>query len=218
LSNDNWRDETVPSRRVEADRGRRPQSPIADDNRGGQARAWQQQPQGEPAPYYRGTDYGQPQQAPPSGLAAIPIRIWVLGFIVLLLALAVGGLWGLYLLRDQLAVVGPTPSPIIWTPTFAPSPTPPPTPTDEPTPTTSPDIAIGRYVRVTDTGGYGLSLRSGPGENYTRMDVALEGEVFIVVEGPTVSGGYEWWKIRDRNNEQREWWGVGNFLEPVDQP
>ena len=89
---------------------------------------------------------------------------------------------------------------------------------EEPTPTISPDVAIGRYVKVVGTGGYGLSLRSGPGENYTRMDVAAEGEVFIIVDGPTVSAGAEWWKIQDRENLEREWWAVGNFLEPVDHP
>jgi hypothetical protein len=87
-----------------------------------------------------------------------------------------------------------------------------------PTPTISPDIAIGRYVQVANTGGYGLSLRSGPGENYTRMDIAQEGEVFIVVDGPTMAGDSEWWKIQDRENVEREWWAVGNFLEPVEHP
>ena len=94
----------------------------------------------------------------------------------------------------------------------------PPTGTAEPTPTASPDIAIGRYVQVAGTGGYGLNLRAGPGANYARMDIALEGEVFIVVEGPTVVGGSSWWKIRDADNPQREWWAVGNFLQPIPPP
>ena len=117
-----------------------------------------------------------------------------------LLMLAVCGLWALYLLRGQIGGSSATPTLIIWTPTAVPTRavTPTPTPTEEPTPTISPDVAIGRYVKVVGTGGYGLSLRSGPGENYTRMDVALEGEVFIVVDGPTVTGGSEWWKIQDR--------------------
>jgi hypothetical protein len=151
-----------------------------------------------------------------------PLLVWVLGGLVLLVALIVCGLWALYLLRDQLAAPIPTSAPIILTPTAAPTvaitPTPVPTQVSEPTPTISPDVAIGRYVKVVGTSGYGLSLRSGPGENYTRMDVALEGEVFIVVDGPTVAGDAEWWKIQDRENVAREWWAVGNFLEPVDQP
>ncbi|MDY7080748.1 MAG: hypothetical protein SXV54_28025 [Chloroflexota bacterium] len=155
-----------------------------------------------------------------AGPAATPAIVWVLGSVVALLALAVCGLWALYLLRGQVANRGPTPTPIIWTPTVAPTPivSPTPPPTDDPTPTISPDIAIGRYVQVVDTGGYGLSLRSGPGENYTRMDVALEGEVFVIVDGPTVSGDSEWWKIQDWQNVEREWWAVGNFLEPVEHP
>ncbi len=159
-----------------------------------------------------------PTERARSGGATIPIGVWVLGVVVMLLALAVCGLWALYLLRGRMVVSAPTPTSIVWTATPAPSPTPSPTATEEPTPTTSPDIAVGRYVRVAGTGGYGLSLREGPGENSTRMDVALEGEVFIVVDGPTVSGGSEWWKIQDRENAEREWWAVGNFLEPVEHP
>lgn len=165
--------------------------------------------------YDEAGDYDRPD------LAAIPARVWVLGLIVVLLAVTVCGLWALYLLRGQIAIGGPTPTPIIWTPTAVPptaSPPPLPTETTEPTPTISPEIAIGRYVRVSGTEGYGLSLRSGPGENYTRMDVALEGEILIVVDGPTVSAGSEWWKIRDPDNKVREWWAIGNFLEPVEHP
>ena len=155
-------------------------------------------------------------------LATVPVFVWVLGFVVVLLVLSVCGLWALYLLRGQVASSGPTPTPIIWTPTANPTPlvgpTLAPTEMNEPTPTASSGIAIGRYVRVTGTGGYGLSLRSGPGEETTRVDVALDGEVLLVVEGPTVAGGSEWWKIRDPENEAREWWAIGNFLEPVEHP
>jgi len=153
-----------------------------------------------------------------SGLAAIPLSVWGLGFVVALLVLVVCGLWVVYLLRGQMPVSGPTPTPIIWTPSPAPTATPVPTATDEPTPTVSPDIAIGRYVRVAGTEGYGLSLREGPGENYTRVDVAAEGEVFIVVNGPTIVAGSEWWQIRAVDNEERQWWAIGNFLEPVEHP
>jgi hypothetical protein len=155
-----------------------------------------------------------------AGRPAIPVGVWLLGGIVALLTLTVCGIWALYLLGGQMGGSGLTPTPIIWTPTVVPTRavTPTPTPTEEPTPTISPGVAIGRYVQVVGTGGYGLSLRSGPGENYTRMDVALEGEVFIVIDGPTMAGGSEWWKVQDRENVEREWWAVGNFLEPVDHP
>jgi len=166
-----------------------------------------------PSPRVESEEYGQ------AGDSAVSPYIWGLGLVAALLALTVCGLWSLYLLRGQLAISGgPTPIPIVWTPTVTPSLTPLPTATEEPIPTTSPDIAIGRYVQVAGTGGYGLSLRDGPGESYTRMDVAQEGEIFIVVEGPTISTGSEWWRVRDPENEERVWWAVGNFLEPVEHP
>jgi hypothetical protein len=139
---------------------------------------------------------------------------------VVLLVLAVCGLWALYTLRGQWAIAGPTPTPIIWTPTPLPevpaSPTPP--PTEDAVPTVSPGIAIGRYVRVTGTEGSGLSLREGPGANYPRKDVALDGEVFIVVVGPEVAGGSEWWRIRDPDDDARFWWAAGNYLQPIEHP
>jgi hypothetical protein len=71
---------------------------------------------------------------------------------------------------------------------------------------------------VTGTGGYGLSLREGPGENYARRDVAADGEVFIVVEGPQTAAGSPWWRIRDPENEARTWWAIANYLEPTEHP
>ena len=150
----------------------------------------------------------------------IPLWVWFLGLIVTLLLLVVCGLWALYGLRGRWAVVGPTPTPIIWTPTPLPVPTatPTPTPVAGATPTVSPEIAVGRYVRVTGTEDSGLSLREGPGENYPRVDIALEGEVFIVIEGPQESAGVVWWRIRDPDGEKKDWWAAGNYLEPIEHP
>lgn len=154
--------------------------------------------------------------------ATATASVWVLGLAVILVALATCGLWALYLSRGRWADGDPTPTPVIWTPTPAPAPTatlsPSPTEGAPPTPTLSPGIAIGGYVRVTGTGGTGLNLRSGPGQDYDRIDVAQEGEVLVVVDGPTTVGGSEWWKLRDLQDEAREWWAIGNFLEPVEQP
>jgi hypothetical protein len=160
--------------------------------------------------------------------AGIPTHVWVFAFFAAILLLALCGFWALYLFRGRFGAQSPTPTAIIWTPT--PSPAPPTTPSLVPsgttsggeptdaTPTPPADIAIGRYVVIVGTGGYGLSLRSGPGENYTRMDVASEGEAFIVVEGPTTAGGSLWWKIRDPENEERVWWAIGNYLKPIEHP
>ncbi len=53
---------------------------------------------------------------------------------------------------------------------------------------------------------------------HPRVDIAPEEEGFIVVGGPKPAGGYDWWKIHDPDNEEREWWRAGNFLEPVAHP
>ena len=192
MGGDDWTDETIPSPRVRSDA-----SEAAGDVREAAGDA-------------------------PSSVGTSPIYVWLLGFVVLLLALASCGLWALYLRRGQIASRGPTPTAIIWTPTpVTPSPTspsPPPTETVDSFPTGSSEIAIGRYVRVAGTGGAGLNLRSGPGKEYERMDVALDGEVFLVTEGPTVAGDSEWWKLLDPADAAREWWAIANFLEPIEHP
>ena len=158
----------------------------------------------------------------------IPPRVWAFAIVAAILLFALFGLWGLYLFPGRLGAQAPTPTAIIWTPTASPTPaaSPTPTPTDPvptedaegATPTAATDITIGGYVEVTGTGGYGLSLREGPGANAARADIAADGEVFIVVEGPQTVAGSPWWKIRDPENEARTWWAVGNYLHPIDHP
>jgi hypothetical protein len=179
-------------------------------------------------PRHQADPGGRRRPATPSSPADIPARVWVFAFFAGILLLALCGFWGLYLFRGRLGNESPTPTAIIWTPTPPPPPTatPPLTPTEtapgeepaEATPTPSAHIAIGNYVQIAGTGGLGLSLRSGPGENYTRMDVASEGETFIVVEGPTTAGGSPWWKVRDPDDEERAYWAIGNYLKPIEHP
>jgi hypothetical protein len=80
----------------------------------------------------------------------------------------------------------------------------------------SPEIAIGRYVRVNGTEGAGVSLRQEPDINSARVSIGQEGEIFIVVSGPRSLGGYTWWLIRDPANEARQGWAVANYLQPVE--
>jgi len=190
MSSDNWMDETVPSGRADS---------------GGNV----------------GREDG-------SSVSEIPLRVWVFAFVAAVLLFALFGFWALYLFRGRLGAQGPTPTAIIWTPTPSPTPavSPTPNPTEPPateegdgaTPTASAEIAIGGYVEVTGTAGYGLSLRDGPGATYARMDIAADGEVFFVVDGPQTAEGSPWWRIRDPENEARTWWAIGNYLQPVEQP
>lgn len=171
---------------------------------------------------------GDGREKDASSVSQIPLHVWAFAFVAAILLFALFGFWALYLFRGQLGAQGPTPTAIIWTPTPSPIPavSPTPTPTEPPateesdggTPTASPDIAIGGYVKVTGTAGYGLSLREGPGATYTRVDIAAEDEVFVVVDGPQTVTGSPWWKLRDPKNEARTWWAIGNYLQPIEQP
>jgi hypothetical protein len=191
VSDENWREETGPSPGIKRD----------DDKSAGSAWA---------------------ERVPHSALT------WALGIVSLLLALALCGLWALYLRPGRFGDEGPTPTAILWTVTPSPTATITPSPTaiaspeatapGEVTPTASPDISVGSYVQVTGTGGYGLNLREGPGTTYPRAGLAAEGETFVVVEGPTVTGGAPWWKVRDLEDENQEWWAIGNYLIPIEQP
>lgn len=153
-------------------------------------------------------------------LSAIPPYLWLLALVVLLLAAVACGLWALYVLRVRQPLPGPSPTPIIWTATPQPTATLGPTPseTTAPTPTLSPNIAIGRYVRVNGTEGAGVSLRENPDVNSIRLGIGHEGEVFMVLDGPRQAGGYVWWLLRDPNDEARRGWAVGNYLQPVEHP
>ncbi len=153
-------------------------------------------------------------------LSAIPPYIWVLALVVLLLASLACALWAAYALRLWPPSAGPSPTPIIWTATPAPTPLPTftPVPTLSPTPTVPPDMAIGRYVRVTGTEGVGVSLRQEPDANSARLGIGNEGDVFIVLDGPRQAGGYVWWLVRDPEEPARQGWAVGDYLSPVEHP
>jgi len=176
---------------------------------------------------------GMRSSRPPAGpggpnWSQIPARVWIFAIIAGALLFALFGFWALYIFRGRFGAQEPTPTAIIWTPTASPTPVATLAPTvtapageeggADVTPTPSSDVAVGGYVEVVGTGGYGLSLREGPGSNYARLDVAAEEEIFLVVEGPRTAGGAPWWRIRDPEDEDQSWWAVGNYLEPVDHP
>jgi len=157
---------------------------------------------------------------PRRGVATLPFYAWALALTVSLLAAMACGLWAVYAMRLQWPLPGPSPTPVIWTVTPKPTPTPAPPPTETlaPTPTVSPDIAVGRYVRVSGTEGAGISLRQDPDINSPRMDIGYEGEVFIVLDGPQQMSGYVWWLLVHPDDEGRRGWAAGNYLEPVEHP
>lgn len=96
------------------------------------------------------------------------------------------------------------------------------TPVPEATPTIPPApagiIALGNYVKVVGTGGDGLRLRVGPGLQEPPNYLALESEVLVVQNGPTIADGFTWWFLVDPADDTRNGWAAENYLEVVNEP
>jgi len=98
-----------------------------------------------------------------------------------------------------------------------------PTPIIEPTatlpvPPVSGDIEVGDYVQVSGTGGAGLRLHIAPGVSSDAHYVAIESEVFQVMDGPREADGYVWWLLQDPYDVNAQGWGVANYLVVVQNP
>jgi hypothetical protein len=79
-------------------------------------------------------------------------------------------------------------------------------------------ITIGGYVQITGTGGDGLRLRSEPGLGNTIRFIAMESEVFLVLEGPQTADGLTWWYLAAPYEETRRGWAVSNYLATIKSP
>ena len=112
-----------------------------------------------------------------------------------------------------------TGAPVVATATIPPvvtlEPTVTPLPTATPVPTVPAGLAPDVYAKVINTGGAGVSMRAGPGTNNARLNVAAEGAIVLVLDGPSADENQEdfiWWFIRDP--EGNEGWTVEEYLEP----
>jgi uncharacterized protein YraI len=73
-------------------------------------------------------------------------------------------------------------------------------------------MGIGAPVQVSGTEGAGLSIRSDAGTGHERLDVALDGERFVVIEGPVEADGLTWWKIQSVADPERQGWAAADYL------
>jgi hypothetical protein len=76
-------------------------------------------------------------------------------------------------------------------------------------------IGIGGYVQVFGTDGTSLNIRSSSGLNGNIVFQALDGELFVIEDGPVVSDNYTWWKIKSSVDANRTGWAVDNYLAPI---
>jgi len=77
------------------------------------------------------------------------------------------------------------------------------------------DINVGDYVRVGDTGGAGLRLRSGPGLSRQTIEMLEEGTTLRVVGGPELTDGFTWWYLDYQGSLG---WCAGEWLERTEAP
>jgi hypothetical protein len=92
-------------------------------------------------------------------------------------------------------------------------------PTPEMVPTPPPGIiAVGAYVQVSGTGGDGLRMRSEAGLQAEVRFVAIEAEVFQVVDGPRDIDNYTWWYLVAPYDQTRSGWAVSNYLAVIQNP
>jgi hypothetical protein len=94
-----------------------------------------------------------------------------------------------------------------------------PTSTTTPPPGTSPGvIAKGAYIQIVGTGGSGLRVRSEPGLQGEVLFLALEDEVFQVMDGPSEADGYTWWYLVAPYNNKFSGWAVADYLAVIQNP
>ena len=101
----------------------------------------------------------------------------------------------------------PTPIPQLQPTATIPLPTPAPSPTLPPG-----NFAIGGTVQVVGVDTSGLNIRAAPGLDAQVRFQALEGETFVIMDGPQQVDGFEWWRLEAPNDPNRYGWAVRNYL------
>ena len=71
-------------------------------------------------------------------------------------------------------------------------------------------LGVGAAAWVREEGGKNLRRRSGPGTSSDVLDTLPPGTQVALLEGPTETDGYHWWKIRI--GDGREGWVAGEEL------
>ncbi len=93
-----------------------------------------------------------------------------------------------------------------------------PTPTPEVILSVINGVSVGAYVQITGTEGHGLNLHQSPGVDSSIVTVAMDDEVFEVVEGPQTIDNYVWWYLRSSYDSNRAGWAASNYLTIMATP
>jgi hypothetical protein len=93
-------------------------------------------------------------------------------------------------------------------------------PTATPTglPASENGISKDMYVQITGTSGEGLRIRSGAGIDNPPKFLAMDSEVFKVMDGPKHSDGITWWFLVAPYDDARSGWAAATYLSVVPNP
>jgi hypothetical protein len=73
--------------------------------------------------------------------------------------------------------------------------------------------SIGLRVKVQGTGGEGLRIHQAVGQESPTIYLANDGDLFSIADGPVMTGGYVWWKIRSLSPGEVIGWAAEDFLQ-----
>lgn len=172
----------------------------------------------------------QPQDRSRSGLY---LPWWSLVIMLAFVACAaIGALAVVGTMESAMPAAGETPMIIVITSTYTVGPPASPTPIPQqatmtatrPLPTIPPTLtlppgnfAVGELVTVVGVGESGLNIRSAPGVDSTIKFRAVDGDVFILREGPQQASNDEWWLIEAANDSTRSGWASRRYMAVTSQ-
>lgn len=160
----------------------------------------------------------------------VPWLMVALGALLTAVLLIGGTIWLLNFLAEPAADLAASGEPTILVLTAPPAPPPTPTvlrptptvfPTTTPQPTVDvsvapPELTVGYYATIVETGGVGLAVRNGPSTRNVRIVVAPEASLVYVLDGPVDADSFQWWNIR--LSDGTEGWAAADFLSPAAGP
>lgn len=77
-------------------------------------------------------------------------------------------------------------------------------------------LGVGYHVRINNTGGDGLRIRSAPGMESQTLYLGAEGEKYVIIGGPSLVDSRIWWQIESLQDENRSGWAVQDYLSSID--
>lgn len=154
---------------------------------------------------------------------SLPVVLGAAGFALLLLVMLAALVWVFTtppaqsgMPTAELTII-PGPTSTIYLPTPTPSRVPTITSNIPPSPMPG-TIGVGSSVQISGTEGSGLNIRQAPGVSTEILFVALEAEVFEVIDGPVEEGNFTWWLLVTPLDSARSGWAASNYLTLVSNP